>query len=102
MISLNTAGADRAEMPDRAADRREIRLRAFEIGWISSHQQRQLAGGRRLRQAGDRTIDVDQAAAVELARHLERVLVRDRGAFDRERAGFHVGGSAVLGQPDRA
>ena len=83
-------------------ERREIRPRPFEIGRVGADQQRQLSGRRRVRQAGHGTVDVDETASAQLARHFERMLVRYGGAFDRQRAGLHGRGGAVLGQPHRA
>ena len=93
---VDRAGADRAEMPDAsltAARDKAARVRDRPASAPTS--KRQLSGSRRVRQAGDRAIDIDEAAAAQLARHIERVLVRHGGAFDRQRAGLHCRGGAV-------
>jgi len=101
LISLKTVPVpDRPEVPDHVADRREIGFCGIEIGRFSPDQQGQFPAGRRLRQAGDGTIDIDQGAAAQFARHVECVLMRNRRAFDREAARLHRCRRAVLAEPD--
>src|SRR5882757_4335202 len=72
---VNRAAAYRAEMPDRGAERREIWPRPLQIGWLGADQQGQLSRRRRVRQAGDWTVDVNETAASQLARKIERMLM---------------------------
>jgi len=69
---------------------------------IGADQQRQFSARGRIRQAGDRAIEIDQAARVQLTGQMQRVLIGDRRAFDRQRPRLHGGGRAVLAEPDRA
>ena len=96
------AGAYAAEMADGRAERLEEGLCLLEIGRIGPDQQRQLALGCCRRKAGHGTVDIDQTSPGQLARHFQGMGVGDGGAFDRERAGLHVGRGTILAEPDGA
>ena len=74
----------------------------LKIGGVRTDQKRQFSRGGRFRQAGHRAIDIDEAAAAQLMRQIERVTIGNGGAFDRQRAGFHRRSRAVLCEPHRA
>ena len=57
---------------------------------------------RGIRQAGDRTVDIGEAALAKLAGQKKRMRMRNGGAFDREATGLHRRGSAILGEPHGA
>ena len=93
------AGADRRRNAGWQCGSERVRARTFQIGSVSADEQRQFSGGRCLRQAGDRTVDVTQASRGQVAGQIARVLKRDRRTFDGQCIRLCSRGCAILAEP---
>ena len=97
------AGADRAEVVDLAADRRDVGRYRFQIRLVvGAAEDDELAGRRRVGPPGDRAVDIAQPLLLGGAGQLLHPVGRHRRVLDDERAlGQAARQSAVRPHPHR-